>query len=120
MLQSSRIRMGQGNKIKPFLNYLLKLPWLLDGSVCNVFPSSFYASILIRCIVFIVSAKIQEHEGNTLLSSFYAQLSDYYSKVLAYSTEHMSSTVPAAPSPRTYTAVSWVVQFSARGEFVDD
>ena len=118
MLQSSRIRMGQGNKIKPFLNYLLKLPWLLDGSVCNVFPSSFYASIL--SIVFIASAKIREREGNIYPFSFYGQLSDYYSKVLAYSTEQMSSTVPAAPSPRTYTAVSWVVQFSARGEFVDD
>ena len=40
-------------KIKLFLNLLLKLPWLLDGSVLNVFPSSFYCSILIRCIVFI-------------------------------------------------------------------
>ena len=45
-------------KIKLFLNYLLKLPWLLDGSVHNVFPSSFYCSILIRCIVFIASATI--------------------------------------------------------------
>ena len=28
-------------KTKLFLNYLLKLPWLLDGLVGNVFPSSF-------------------------------------------------------------------------------
>ena len=29
-------------KIKLFLNYLLKLYWLLDGLVHNVFPSPFY------------------------------------------------------------------------------
>ena len=46
-------------KIKLFLNYLLKLHWLLYGSVRNVFVSSFYCSILIRCIVFITSAKIR-------------------------------------------------------------
>ena len=45
-------------KIKLLLNYLLKLPWLLDGSARNVFPSSFYCSILIRCIIFIASATI--------------------------------------------------------------
>ena len=45
-------------KTKLFLNYLLKLPWLLERSVCNVFPSWFYCSILIRCIVFITSSTI--------------------------------------------------------------
>ena len=57
-------------KIKLFLNYLLKLPWLLDGSVHNVFPSLFYFSILIRCTVFIGSAKIPEREGSISPSSF--------------------------------------------------
>ena len=31
-------------KMKVLLNYLLKLPWLLDGSVRRVFRSSFYQS----------------------------------------------------------------------------
>ena len=31
-------------KMKVLLNYLLKLPWLLDGSVRSVFRSSFYQS----------------------------------------------------------------------------
>ena len=44
-------------KTKLFLNYLLKLHWLLDGSVRNVFLSSFYCSILIRCIVFITKIR---------------------------------------------------------------
>ena len=66
----------------------MKLPWLLDGSVRNVFPSSLYCLILIRCIVFIASAKIREREGN----SFYGQLPDYKPQLLAYSTEQMSST----------------------------
>ena len=45
---------GWVNKVKTklFLNCLLKLPWLLEGSVRNVFPSSFCYLILIRCIVF--------------------------------------------------------------------
>ena len=38
VLQSVHIRMGQGSK-NEFLNYLLKLPWLFDGSVRNAFPS---------------------------------------------------------------------------------
>ena len=29
-------------KVRVILNCLLKLPWLSDGSVRNVFPSSFY------------------------------------------------------------------------------
>ena len=45
-------------KLKMFLNHLLKLLWLLDESVRNVFPSSFYSSIQTRCIGFIASAKI--------------------------------------------------------------
>ena len=64
-------------KIKLFLNYLLKLPWLLDGSVRNVFLSPFYCSILIRCIVFIASGKIPEREGSISPSSFYGELPDY-------------------------------------------
>ena len=32
-------------KIKLFLNYLLEIPRLFDGSVRNVFPSSFYCSM---------------------------------------------------------------------------
>ena len=53
-------------KIKLSLNYPLRLPWLLDRSACNVFPSSFYCLILIRYVEFIASAKIQEHEGKFL------------------------------------------------------
>ena len=53
-------------KIKLFLNYLLKLPWLFDESVRNVFPSSFCCSILIRCIVFIASATISGEQGEHL------------------------------------------------------
>ena len=49
-------------KIKLFLNYLMKLPWLLDGSVYNVFPSPFHCSILIKCTAFIALAKIPERE----------------------------------------------------------
>ena len=58
-------------KTKLLLNNLLKLPWLLDGSVRNVFPSSFYCSILDKCIVFIASAKIPEREWSNWSSSFY-------------------------------------------------
>ena len=64
-------------KIKLFLNYLLKLPRLLDRSVRNVSPSPFYFLILITYIVFIVSAEIPEHEGSISPSSFYGQLPDY-------------------------------------------
>ena len=64
-------------KIKLILKYLLKLSWLSDGSVSNVFPSSFYCSILIRCIAFIASAKIPGCDGNILSSSFYGQLPNY-------------------------------------------
>ena len=46
-------------KIKVFLNYLLELPWLLDGSVRNVFRSSF---------------------------NFYRQLPDYKSQMLTLCT----------------------------------
>ena len=63
VFQSVRIKVGQGNKNKTSFKQLLKLPWLLDGSVRNVLPSSFYCLILIRCIVFIASAKISEREG---------------------------------------------------------
>ena len=44
-------------KIKLFLNYLLKLPWLFDGSVRNVFPSPIYCSILLRRTMCIASAE---------------------------------------------------------------
>ena len=54
-------------KLKLFLNYLFKLPWLLDGSVRNIFPSSFDCSILIRCIAFIASDKIPERNGSNQL-----------------------------------------------------
>ena len=64
-------------KIKLFLNYPLKLPWLLDGSVRNVFFSPFCFSILIRCIVFIGLAKFPERKGSILPSSFYGQLPNY-------------------------------------------
>ena len=64
-------------KIKLFLNYLLKLSWLLDRSARNLFPSPFYCSILIRCIVFIALAKILERKGSILPASFYGQLTDY-------------------------------------------
>ena len=57
-------------KIKLFLNYLTKLPWLLDGLLGNVFPSSFYCSILKMCIVFIASAKIPARKGSISSSSF--------------------------------------------------
>ena len=40
-------------------------------------PSSFYCLILIRCIVFIASAKISEREGSISPSSFYGQLADF-------------------------------------------
>ena len=73
-------------KIKLFLSYLLKLPWLLYGSVHNVFPSPFYFSILIGCIVFIGLAKISEREGSISPYSFYGQLPDYYSQLLVLST----------------------------------
>ena len=69
--------MGEGSKNKT-LNYLLKLPWLLDGSVRNEFLSSFYCSILLfDTNVFIVLAKIRESEGGISLYSFYGQLPDY-------------------------------------------
>ena len=35
-------------KLKQFLNCLLKLPWLFDRSVRDMFPSPFYCSILIK------------------------------------------------------------------------
>ena len=38
---------------------------------------SFYCSILIRCIVFIASAKIREREGSISPYSFYEQLPDF-------------------------------------------
>ena len=62
-------------KTKLLLNNLLKLSWLLDGSVRNVFPSSFYCSILDKCII--ASAKIPEHEWSIWSSSFYWQFPDF-------------------------------------------
>ena len=64
-------------KMKLFFNHLLKLPWLLDRSARNVFPSSLYCSIQIRCIVFIGSAKIPKREGRISSSRFYGQLPHY-------------------------------------------
>ena len=58
-------------KIKQFLNFISKLPWLLDVSIRKIFPYPFYCSILIRCIVLIASAKFLEHEGSILSSTFY-------------------------------------------------
>ena len=57
-------------KIKLLLKYLLKLSWLLDGSLCKY--GSFYCWILIRCVVFIASAKIRDSKRSILPSSFYA------------------------------------------------
>ena len=59
--------MGQGSKMKLFLNYLLKLSWLLDGSVRNVFPSPFYCSILIWCICVYCFARLAS--GSARLAS---------------------------------------------------
>ena len=65
-------------KIKIILKkYVLKLPWLLDGSVRNIFPSLFYCSILNRCTVFVTSAKIREGKGSISPSSFYWQFPNY-------------------------------------------
>ena len=72
-------------KIKLFLNYHLKLPLLLDGSVRNLFLSPFYCSILIRCIVFIALGQIPERKGSISPSRFYGQLRNYQSQVLALS-----------------------------------
>ena len=77
VLQSVFIRMGQRTKNKTVFNHLLQLPWLLDGSVRNVFASSFQYSIQIRCIVFIVTAKIPECKGSISSSSFYGQYLNY-------------------------------------------
>ena len=73
--------------MKPFLNYLLKLPWSLDGSVRNAFPCSFhgtpslfYYSILIRCMLFNSNPEVQ---GERLTLSFYGQLEDYKSQALS-------------------------------------
>ena len=103
-------------KIKLFLNYLLKLLWLLDGWVRNVFRFSFYCSILIRCIVFTASAKIRERKGNFSPSSFYGLLLDYKSQVLlrllvtSYKPILLNRWVPlfvsAVPYTQTYTAAS--------------
>ena len=60
VLRSVHTRVGQGSKKKRFSNYLLKLPWLFDGSVRNVFPSTFYCST--RCIEFIAPGKFPERE----------------------------------------------------------
>ena len=96
-------------KIEMSLNHLLKLPWLLDGSVRNVFPSSLYCSIQIRCIVFIVSAKIPEGEGSILSPSFYGQLPTINHKCQPYlPSRWVPLFVPAVPSPQTYTAASGV------------
>ena len=95
----------------------MKLPWLLDRSVRNVFPSSLYCLILIRCIVFIASAKIREREGN----SFYGQLPDYKPQLLAYlPSGWVPLFVTAVCSPQTYTAVRDGAQFSVCGVFEDD
>ena len=55
VLQSVHIRIGQASKnktvlFKTVLNYLLKLPWLLDGSAWNAFPSPFYCSMWVHCV----------------------------------------------------------------------
>ena len=83
---SSAIRSYQDGSRKQKQNCLEKLPWLLDESVPNLFPSSCFFSILISSIVFIALAKIPEREGSILSSSFYRQLPDCWSHVLALST----------------------------------
>ena len=63
-------------KIKLFLNYLLRLPWFLYGSVRNVFLHSTVRYKL--GLVFIASAKIPaEREESISSSSFYGQLPNY-------------------------------------------
>ena len=95
--------MDRRSKNKTLFNYLLQLSWLLEGSIRNAFPSSFYCSIIIRCIVFIALAKIREHKGCISPSNFYGQLPNYQSQVLAYSTKLMSSlSVSVVPSHQTY------------------
>ena len=94
-------------KIKLFLNYLLKLLWLLDGSVCNAFPSPFYCSILIRCIVFIGSAKIPELEGSMSPSRFFGNYLSISHKCWPYLPGRwVPFFVPGVPFPQTYTAAS--------------
>ena len=58
---------GQGSKNKTVFKLTIEIA--LVGSVRNVLPSSFYCSMLIRCIiVFIASAKILEREGSWYLA----------------------------------------------------
>ena len=75
--------MVQESKNKTVFKYPLKLPWLLDGTVRNLFLSPFYCLILIRCIVFIALGQIPEGEGSIWPSSFYGQLPNYQSQVFA-------------------------------------
>ena len=49
-------------KIKLLLNYLLKLPWLLDGSV-GIMYFLFHSNVRYRCTVFISLGEIPEREG---------------------------------------------------------
>ena len=56
---------------------LVEVTLVIGRVVRNVFLSPFYCSILIRCVVFIASDKIPEHEGSILSSSFYGQLTDH-------------------------------------------
>ena len=76
---------GQGSKNKTVFKLTIEIA--LVGSVRNVLASSFYCSILIRCIiVFTASAKILEREASILPSRFYWQFPNYQLQVLALST----------------------------------
>ena len=82
-LQFNRIRMIQGNKYETVFKLPIENILVIGRISTNVFPSPFYCSILIRCIVFFASAKLPEREGSISPSIFLRQLLDYYSKVLA-------------------------------------
>ena len=66
--------MGQGGLIKLIL---FDLGYQTGRYLRNVFPSSFYCSILIRRIAFIASAEIPECNGNISPSNFDGQLPEY-------------------------------------------
>ena len=108
-------------RIQVFLNYLLKLLCLLDESVCDVFPSSFYCLILFRCILFIASAKIQERKGSICHPAFIGNCPTISHKCWPILLSRwVPFFVPAVPSPQTYIAVSGVAQFTVCGVFVDN
>ena len=69
--------MGQGSKNKTIFKLPIEITLVIKWVSTYVFPSLFYFSMLIRCIVFIGSAKIPESKGSILPTRFYGQLPDY-------------------------------------------